>query len=138
LALLTSSHNKETDSLQKILEMLAGLEVITMAQVRITPMTSLCPTLQDDIPYCQSIGKKIILSLGGSSLGYQLTGASASIYFADFLWGAYGPLTEAWTAAGGIRPLDHGSSNTSTVTIDIDGFDFDIEHGSTGMYYCQR
>ncbi|KAF4627473.1 hypothetical protein G7Y89_g10682 [Cudoniella acicularis] len=92
-----------------------------------------CPTVQDDIPYCQSIGKKIILSLGGASSGYQLSGVTAGIDFADFLWGAYGPLTPEWTAAGGIRPLDRGSTNTSSLTIDIDGFDFDIEHASTDL-----
>lgn len=37
-----------------------------------------------------------MLSLGGDSKDYQLTGAAAGIQFADFLWGAYGPLTSAW------------------------------------------
>ncbi|KAH6671910.1 glycoside hydrolase superfamily [Halenospora varia] len=87
-----------------------------------------CPTLQEDIPYCQSIGKKIILSLGGESLGYDLNGAAAGTAFADWLWGAYGPPNSSWT---GIRPLDRGYSNTTTDTIDIDGFDFDIEHAAS-------
>ncbi|TAQ84431.1 hypothetical protein B7494_g7244 [Chlorociboria aeruginascens] len=96
-----------------------------------------CPTVQDDIPYCQANNKKILISLGGSTLPdgsatYQLTGAEAGIEFADFLWGAYGPYTDAWVAAGGIRPLDRGASNdVSCEHIDIDGFDFDIEFPST-------
>lgn len=96
-----------------------------------------CPTVQEDIPYCQSIGKKILLSLGGATNTYALTGTDEGIALADFLWGAYGPLTAEWTAAGGIRPLDRGSSNTDTSTeyqIDIDGFDFDIEYPSAGRY----
>lgn len=95
-----------------------------------------CPTVQDDIPYCQAKGKKILLSLGGEGDTYALTGVDEGIALADFLWGAYGPLTPEWTAAGGIRPLDRSSTNTSTSSeyqIDIDGFDFDIEHPSAGM-----
>lgn len=96
-----------------------------------------CPDLQEDIVYCQkNTNTKILLSLGGSTAGYQLTGAQAGIDFADFIWGAYGPLTDAWKAAGGIRPLDRGKSNsTAADVIDIDGFDFDIEHASTGMLF---
>jgi chitinase len=89
-----------------------------------------CPTLQEDIPYCQAKGKKIILSLGGATQGYQLTGAAAGAAFGDFLWSAYGPKDPSYK---GVRPLDRGYSNTTTDTIDIDGFDFDIEHPSVGM-----
>lgn len=89
-----------------------------------------CPTLQEDIPYCQKVkGKKIILSLGGDTLGYDLTGAPAGVAFATFLWNAYGPKRPGYT---GVRPLDRGYSNTTADTIDIDGFDFDIEHASSG------
>ncbi len=86
--------------------------------------------------YCQkNTNTKILLSLGGDTPDYQLTGAAAGVAFADFLWGAYGPLTAAWKAAGGIRPLDRGYDNvTAADVIDIDGFDLDIEHASTGMY----
>ncbi|CAG8978340.1 hypothetical protein HYALB_00005926 [Hymenoscyphus albidus] len=94
-----------------------------------------CPTVQEDIPYCQAKGKKIVLSLGGAARDYQLTGKDAGIEFADFLLGAYGPLTDAWKASNGIRPLDRGYSNTTSDTIDIDGFDFDIEHTSTDQQH---
>lgn len=96
-----------------------------------------CPTVQRDIPYCQSIGKKILLSLGGGAIDYALTGVDEGIALADFLWGAYGPLTPEWVAAGGLRPLDRGLSNTDTSAyyqIDIDGFDFDIEAPSAGNF----
>jgi len=95
-----------------------------------------CPTVQDDIPYCQKVkNKKILLSLGGASATYALTGVEDGIALADFLWGSYGPLTPEWQAAGGIRPLDRSSSNTDSSAyyqLDIDGFDFDIEYPSAG------
>ncbi|KAF7960499.1 hypothetical protein EAE96_000179 [Botrytis aclada] len=91
-----------------------------------------CPGIQEGIPYCQSLGKKILLSLGGASNTYQLTGAADGEYFADFLWGSYGPFKQSWVDAGGIRPMDGGYYGTDpSVHIDIDGFDFDIEFGST-------
>ncbi|KAI9645334.1 Chitinase 2 [Ciborinia camelliae] len=91
-----------------------------------------CPGIQEGIPYCQSLGKKILLSLGGASATYQLTGADDGEYFADFLWGSYGPFKQSWLDAGGIRPMDGGYYGTdSSIHIDIDGFDFDIEIAST-------
>ncbi|TGO89146.1 hypothetical protein BPOR_0123g00170 [Botrytis porri] len=91
-----------------------------------------CPNIQEGIPYCQSLGKKILLSLGGASNTYQLTGAADGEYFADFLWGSYGPFKQSWLDAGGIRPMDGGYYGTDpSVHIDIDGFDFDIEFGPT-------
>ncbi|RAL67819.1 hypothetical protein DID88_008546 [Monilinia fructigena] len=73
-----------------------------------------CPGIQEGIPYCQSLGKKILLSLGGASATYQLTGAADGEYFADFL------------------PMDGGYYGTDpNIHIDIDGFDFDIEIAPT-------
>ena len=93
-----------------------------------------CPGIQEDIPYCQSIGKKILISLGGGIGNYQLTGQQDGIDFADFLWSAYGPYRQSYVDSGGIRPLDRGYYNTNPlIKIDIDGFDFDIEVAPTGM-----
>lgn len=93
-----------------------------------------CPQLQEDIYYCQTqTKKKILLSLGGDGGNYVLNGAADGRYLADFLWGAYGPYNATWVANGGVRPLDRGSTNLDlTKTIDIDGFDFDIERASPG------
>jgi chitinase len=94
-----------------------------------------CPYLQQDIPTCQALGKKIVLSLGGSVSSYQLTGAQQGIDLANFLWGAYGPYNQSWVDAGNPRPLDRGllnNDNSPEYQIDIDGFDFDIEVGTTG------
>lgn len=82
-----------------------------------------------DIPVCQSTyGKKVILSLGGGTNSYQLTGEADGMAFADFLWGAFGPQNASWIAQGLPRPFD--GSNGQAVS--VDGFDFDIEYQSTG------
>lgn len=98
-----------------------------------------CPNVQEGIPICQRLGKKIILSLGGAWVqggiypAYSLTGKADGEAFAEFLWGAYGPYNKTWEDAGGIRPLDRGLYNTDTTQrIDVDGFDFDIELAQTG------
>lgn len=84
-----------------------------------------------DIPVCQNTyGKKILLSLGGGTNTYQLTGAADGIAFADFLWGAFGPRTAAWLAAGKPRPFD----GVNGQEVEVDGFDFDIETPSTGEF----
>jgi chitinase len=98
--------------------------------------------VQQDIWYCQTqTDTKILLSLGGSvaagATPYQLNGASDGIYLANILWGMYGPIDQDynpdWVFSGSYRPLDRGTTNTTAgVTIDIDGFDFDIEVASTG------
>ncbi|KAL2065294.1 hypothetical protein VTL71DRAFT_2963 [Oculimacula yallundae] len=92
-----------------------------------------CPQLQEDIYYCQTkTKKKILLSLGGDGGDYKLNGEADGKYLAEFLWGAYGPYDDAWVAKGGVRPLDRGLYNTNaSMTIDIDGFDFDIERASS-------
>jgi chitinase len=100
-----------------------------------------CPNLQQDIPICQALGKKILLSLGGdtSASPYQLTGASDGLAFAEWIWGAYGPYNQTWVdhSPTNYRPLDRGLYNTDATPyyqIDIDGFDFDIERLPTGMF----
>lgn len=91
-------------------------------------LQSSCPSLNTDIPICQANGKKILLSLGGGLGSYQLTGVTDGEYFADFLWGAFGPRTSSWVAQGKPRPFD-GANGQS---VEVDGFDFDIEYPSTG------
>lgn len=95
-----------------------------------------CRSVQRDIPYCQANGKKIVLSLGGGTNTYQLTGEIEGTDFANFLWQAYGPYKSSYT---GIRPLDRGYDNDNAYEhIDIDGFDFDIEVKSTGKLQISR
>ncbi|ELR10751.1 hypothetical protein VC83_00126 [Pseudogymnoascus destructans] len=88
-----------------------------------------CPGIAQDIQYCQSKGKKMLLSLGGGPNTYSLTGKEDGESFADFLWAAYGPSTDEWT---GPRPFDPlpGTEGEGIATV-VDGFDFDIEHPDT-------
>ena len=55
---------------------------------------------------------------GGAATGAYLASDTTAVAFADFLWGAFGPVTDEWTTAGNPRPF--GSAV-------VDGFDFDIE-----------
>lgn len=104
---------------------------------------SACPTVQAQIPQCQAKGKKILLSIGGQAktnnpftqvpetyVG-QLKNAADGTYFANWMWNAYGPKNPSYL---GPRPLDRGQNNaTASITIDIDGFDFDIEGTVNGI-----
>jgi hypothetical protein len=99
-----------------------------------------CPAIQQDIPLCQQLGKKILISLGGAAATgtYQLTNSTDGIAFAEWVWGAYGPYNQTWiniNPAVNLRPFDRGYFNSdmsSQYQIDIDGFDFDIERAPTG------
>jgi len=101
-----------------------------------------CSAVQTGIPYCQSKGKKILLSLGGGTDTYQLTGAADGEYFADLLWGMYGPFpnsvtNQAWIDAGSPRPLDFEvTGNNPEDYINVDGFDLDIEVSAIGINFC--
>ena len=91
-----------------------------------TQLLSGCHQLVEDIPICQAAGKKVFLSLGGASPDeYQILSEDSAIFFADFLWGAFGPKTDSWALNNGPRPFGD---------VVVDGFDFDIEHnGGFGM-----
>lgn len=73
------------------------------------------------IKYCQNSGKKVMLSIGGSTSSSELTSDAEGVTFADNLWKYFGP--------------DNNSSITRPFgDAVIDGFDFDIEGGSsTGL-----
>jgi chitinase len=60
-----------------------------------------------------------LLSVGGGyPINYTLPSVEVAEYFADFLWGAFGPSTAAWVNANKPRPFGDAS---------VDGFDLDIE-----------
>jgi chitinase len=106
-------------------------------------LPTFCPAVQDGIPKCQAMGKKIILSIGGAAPVWnpktgmtdktykgQLKTKEDGEYLATFLWKAYGPYDPSYT---GVRPLDRGGDNqTESIKIHIDGFDFDIEDTING------
>ncbi|KAG0659727.1 Chitinase 1 [Monosporozyma unispora] len=72
-----------------------------------------CSDIASDIQTCQSLGKKVLLSLGGASGAYGFASNDEADAFAETLWNTFG---EGSTTD---RPFD------SAV---VDGFDFDIEN----------
>ncbi|GAB7336987.1 hypothetical protein MBLNU457_g2406t1 [Dothideomycetes sp. NU457] len=85
-----------------------------------TDLLKNCEYIGPDITACQKqYGKKVLLSLGGAyPPDYYIANNKSAVHFAKFLWGAFGPQTDAWTSANKPRPFGDAV---------IDGFDFDIE-----------
>lgn len=95
-----------------------------------------CSFIKDDIKTCQSLGKKVLLSIGGeytASSNYSLTSVQKGLEFAEFLYKAFGPFKTSYT---GPRPFDVSSTDHTT----LDGFDFDIEtkFGKTHLLLYNR
>ncbi|KAF3015000.1 Glycoside hydrolase 18 protein [Neopestalotiopsis sp. 37M] len=100
-------------------------------------LLSSCTFIREDITYCQARGKKVLLSIGGvftaenplteivaaatstTTSDYSLPDNSTGEWFAEYLWGAFGPKTDSWTHE---RPFDYND-----ISVAVDGFDFDIE-----------
>lgn len=74
-----------------------------------------CATLTTDIQLCQSMGIKVLLSLGGASGSYQLTLTSDAQSVADYIWNNY---------------LSGNSDSRPLGSAVLDGVDFDMESGS--------
>ncbi|KAF2747478.1 glycoside hydrolase family 18 protein [Sporormia fimetaria CBS 119925] len=73
-----------------------------------------CPSIGPAIKKCQAKGKKVLLSIGGGyPTDYYLPSQDIAEYFADFLWGAFGPETTGYP-----RPFGDAA---------VDGFDLDLE-----------
>jgi chitinase len=88
-----------------------------------------CPAIEDGINQCHAQGKLVFLSLGGATPYNQPPNRAVAEYFAEFLWGAFGPPStsppRSWAAVGSPRPFGNAA---------VDGFDFDIEHGPSTTY----
>ncbi|GIZ37627.1 hypothetical protein CKM354_000107000 [Cercospora kikuchii] len=82
-----------------------------------TTLLKTCPFIGPDVIECQkTYGKKIFLSIGGGyPADYFFSSDANARAFADFIWGAWGPVNSSWT---GPRPWGDAV---------VDGFDFDIE-----------
>lgn len=51
-----------------------------------------CPELAGQIKTCQDqYGKKVLLSVGGSTSQISFAGTDEAVAFADVLWGVFGP-----------------------------------------------
>ena len=91
-----------------------------------TGLLSGCHQIWEDIPYCQDMGKTVLLSLGGDSSHPKALDIETAKWFADFLWYSFGPYNADALASGlYARPFQD---------VSVDGFDFDIEHnGGSGI-----
>ena len=78
-----------------------------------------CDEIASDIKTCQAAGKIIMLSIGGASGSYGFTSDNEAQQFADELWNLFGG------GSSDTRPFGNSV---------IDGFDLDIEGGSTTGY----
>ncbi|KAF5099906.1 hypothetical protein D0Z03_000909 [Geotrichum reessii] len=78
-----------------------------------------CPDVAEDIKLCQSLGKKVLLSLGGAAGTYGFSSDQQAINFASTLWNSFG---------GG------KSTQRPFGTAVLDGFDLDIENGDPTGY----
>ncbi|KAJ1898348.1 Chitinase 2 [Kickxella alabastrina] len=78
-----------------------------------------CPQIAEDIKYCQSKGKIVILSMGGASGSYGFSSDAQAKDFADTVWGMF------FKGTSDKRPFDNAA---------LDGVDLDIEGGSTIGY----
>ena len=77
-----------------------------------------CTEIASDIETCQSLDKKVLLSLGGASGSYGFTTDEEAETFAQTLWNTFG---EGSNSTSVDRPFD---------SVLIDGFDFDIENNN--------
>ncbi|ODQ81847.1 glycoside hydrolase family 18 protein [Babjeviella inositovora NRRL Y-12698] len=78
-----------------------------------------CDQIAEDITYCQSKGKKVLLSLGGQAGTYGFTSDAQATAFAATLWNTFGEGTASE------RPFG---------TAVVDGFDLDIENKNPTGY----
>ncbi|MCJ1446545.1 MAG: Chitinase 2 [Stictis urceolatum] len=82
-----------------------------------------CDALASAIAKCQSVGVKIILSLGGASGSYKLSSNAEAAEIGQYLWESYGNSGNTTVQ----RPFGDASVN---------GFDFDIElNNGYSQYY---
>lgn len=84
-----------------------------------------CKQMAQDIKHCQSMGIKVLLSVGGTwgqdpAHDYYVSNWSNGIYFAEFLYRSFGPADYPWT---GPRPFDLPGTEPTV----LDGFDFDLQ-----------
>ncbi|KAJ1720621.1 Chitinase 2 [Coemansia erecta] len=78
-----------------------------------------CPTIAQDIKFCQSKGKAVILSMGGASGAYGFSSDADGANFADTVWNMF------FKGSSDQRPFDDAV---------LDGIDLDIEGGSPTGY----
>ncbi|GER46688.1 acidic endochitinase [Striga asiatica] len=81
-----------------------------------------CKFLTDHINFCQSLGVKVLLSIGGGTDTYNLTSLADARSLSQYLWKTF---LGGRPAAAASRPLGPAV---------LDGVDLDIEHGLATYY----
>ncbi|QLG74352.1 hypothetical protein HG535_0G02360 [Zygotorulaspora mrakii] len=79
-----------------------------------------CSQIAEDIKTCQSLGKKVFLSMGGASGAYGFADDNSARDFAQVLWNTFGE-----GSGSEKRPFDDAV---------LDGFDLDIENNNPTGY----
>ncbi|KAI1761326.1 putative endochitinase CHI2 [Hypoxylon sp. FL1150] len=79
-----------------------------------------CDSVSSAIATCQSVGVKVILSLGGATSSYSLSSEAEAESIGTYLWQAYAG------GSGVERPFGD---------VVVDGFDFDLEVDTGSEYY---
>ena len=97
-----------------------GAPTVGAAKINATGLLD-CPLLAKNITTCQSLGKKVLLSLGGASGISNFTSDAQASTFATNLWNLFG---------GGMTDSDMRPFGK----VKIDGFDVDNEDHSTKYY----
>ncbi|XP_048325598.2 hevamine-A-like [Ziziphus jujuba] len=85
------------------------------------PPSNTCTKFGEEIKTCQSLGIKVLLSIGGAVGSYSLSSAEDAKNVADQIWNSY----LGGTDSSATRPFGDAV---------LDGVDFDIEGGSN-LYY---
>eukprot|EP00727_Mastigamoeba_balamuthi_P004699 m51a1_g14227 putative glycoside hydrolase family 18 protein (455) ;mRNA; f:200212-201908 len=78
-----------------------------------------CPDVAQDIKYCQSRGKAVLMSMGGAAGAYSLGSQQIAEAFAQTFWDMF---------------LGGGSSHRPFGSAVLDGVDLDIEGGGSANY----
>ncbi|RKP38501.1 glycoside hydrolase superfamily [Dimargaris cristalligena] len=78
-----------------------------------------CPDIGKDVSYCQSRGKKVLLSLGGAAGSYGFANDADAVKFASTIWNLF---------------LGGSSDTRPFGSVQLDGIDLDIEGGSSTGY----
>ncbi|KAK1271760.1 hypothetical protein QJS04_geneDACA005790 [Acorus gramineus] len=83
------------------------------------PSAGTCTRVNAGVRACQSMGVKVMLSLGGSGSGYSLTSTADARSLADYIWNNY---------------LGGSSSSRPLGVVVLDGVDFAIKSGVSAHY----
>ncbi|KAF2234108.1 glycoside hydrolase family 18 protein, partial [Viridothelium virens] len=112
-----------------------GCSGSTTSQAQSAPGLPSCPQLATEITQCQTIGKPVLLSLGGYIATTAFSSSAQATQFANTIWDLFG---------GGGNSSSSSSSSSSTNSdstalrpfgsVVVDGFDIDNEDHSTAYY----